>query len=1210
MRHLIISLLLLYPLFAGAGDWPAWRHDAGRSGATDEQLPATLQLQWSRKLPELTPAWPEDVRLHFDDSYQPIAVDKLMIVASSHNDSVTAYATESGDQKWRFFADAPVRFAPVAHDGSVYFGADDGHLYQLNAKDGKLISKIKAAPSDRTALGNDRLISVWPIRGGPVIVGDTLHFTVGVWPFEGTYLTSLDLKEGATLSQLIPLDDSTPQGYLASNGSTLVIPGGRAIADCRDLKSGEEIELKYDARGLTDHHIVVHNQWVFHGGKGVNLDREKQLDFNAIRPLTSDGKVYFSREGQAHAYDLANLETVEKVDRKGKAYQVTAPVLLWKYTEQAVTALHLKTAQRVYGHHQNKIFALDIPQADQKAEISFSADIEGTCSAMLAADGKLFAVTKEGRIYCYGPGNVKPKEHSEGKEALVETQAWNKKAVAILKQTNVKSGYCLSLGIGSGGLIEELLRQSNLTIIAIDPDAGKVADFRQRMDNKGLYGNRVVSLQGTLDTIHLPPYLVSLLVSEDIGLAKIDGKKIGRAFRTIRPYGGVACFAMTEGQHNAFVETADSSKLPNAVVARNEQWTTFTREGALPGSANWTHEYGDASNTLTSKDRLVKAPMGVLWFGGPASDGDLFYNRHYWGPSATIIDGRMFVQGPDKLTAIDVYTGRILWKIELKEQKEIRAGRRGWNFEEVIAGFHFAASSEGIYLINGREIMHIDPASGEKLATFTHPEKDVEWGRPLIHDDLLIVSVFRDSEKYGSLPTDLVAMDKRSGEVRWTKKAKLSFPVFALGKDRLYCFDGAIEEFYNIKIRRGALPNAEADKFLCAVDLKTGKDLWEERTDLVATWLSYSRERDVMVVSNKEKIAAFRGKTGESLWRKYSDGKGFRGHPENYWDKVILWKDRILDQRGPGQAYDIETGDVILRENTLTGNSDPWSFTKSGHHCNYAIASEHLMTFRAGDAAFCDLDTGATAQLEGFRSGCRNSLIPANGILNAPNFAHGCVCGYSLFTSLALMHIPESDMWTYSAHQAGDGFVKQLGINFGARGDRTADNGSLWIDYPGEEEVPVPNIGGRPVAVGSPNIPIEVATKTKDLQTFRLPSIQIAGEGLNWVAASGITDITSIKVPVALGKEAGKPSAATYTMRLTFVEPGKETKPGQRVFDVAIQGEAVLQDFDIVKETGSAQKILIKEFTGIKGDSEVTITFNAKQGAPVVSGIEMVTEAK
>ena len=37
-----------------------------------------------------------------------------------------------------------------------------------------------------------------------------------------------------------------------------------------------------------------------------------------------------------------------------------------------------------------------------------------------------------------------------------------------------------------------------------------------------------------------------------------------------------------------------------------------------------------------SRDELVKAPLGVLWFGGPAAASDLFFNRHYWPPSLTV----------------------------------------------------------------------------------------------------------------------------------------------------------------------------------------------------------------------------------------------------------------------------------------------------------------------------------------------------------------------------------------------------------------------------------------------------------------------------------------------------------------------------------------------------------------------------------------------
>jgi len=117
-----------------AADWPTWRHDVRRSAATEEQLPAELSLQWRRQLSPLQPAWPEDPRLHFDAVYQPVVMEQRMFLASSVNDSVTAYDTASGAQQWRFNAEGPVRFAPTAWEGKVYFGADDGCLFCTSSR--------------------------------------------------------------------------------------------------------------------------------------------------------------------------------------------------------------------------------------------------------------------------------------------------------------------------------------------------------------------------------------------------------------------------------------------------------------------------------------------------------------------------------------------------------------------------------------------------------------------------------------------------------------------------------------------------------------------------------------------------------------------------------------------------------------------------------------------------------------------------------------------------------------------------------------------------------------------------------------------------------------------------------------------------------------------------------------------------------------------
>jgi len=181
---------------AQAADWPTWRCDAARTASSDQQLPDELHLQWVRKLPPLEVAWPDQDMMWFDRQYEPIVADRRMFVGSSRTDSVTAYDTRSGERLWEFRAEGPIRFAPVAWNGKLYVASDDGHLYCVSAADGRLVWKHRGGPSNRRVLGNERLISLWPARGGPVVANDTVYYAAGIWPFMGIFMHALDAETG------------------------------------------------------------------------------------------------------------------------------------------------------------------------------------------------------------------------------------------------------------------------------------------------------------------------------------------------------------------------------------------------------------------------------------------------------------------------------------------------------------------------------------------------------------------------------------------------------------------------------------------------------------------------------------------------------------------------------------------------------------------------------------------------------------------------------------------------------------------------------------------------------------------------------------------------------------------------------------------------------------------------------------------------------
>ncbi len=261
-------LTVLMASCATAADCPMWRYDASRSGAIPESLPADLQLSWSRDLGPNHIAWSEDVRLQFDACYQPIVAGQTMFVASSRNDTVEAFDTRTGEAKWQFFADGPIRLAPVAHAGRIYFGADDGFFYCVDANNGQLIWKADVAIEERHVLGNERLISLWPVRGGAVLVGNQMFFTVGVWPFEG--LQTCQFTVSNTGNQVPEFRTSipnslSPQGYLVASDGKLFFPGGRAKAGA--METGRPVSLDYEVQGQTDWHVAASGPLLFHGGR-------------------------------------------------------------------------------------------------------------------------------------------------------------------------------------------------------------------------------------------------------------------------------------------------------------------------------------------------------------------------------------------------------------------------------------------------------------------------------------------------------------------------------------------------------------------------------------------------------------------------------------------------------------------------------------------------------------------------------------------------------------------------------------------------------------------------------------------------------------------------------------------------------------------------------------------------------------------------------
>ena len=147
-------------------------------------------------------------------------------------------------------------------------------------------------------------------------------------------------------------------------------------------------------------------------------------------------------------------------------------------------------------------------------------------------------------------------------------------------------------------------------------------------------------------------------------------------------------------------------------------------------------------------------------------------------------------------------------------------------------------------------------------------------------------------------------------------------------------------------------------------------------------WLGYDRELDVLLSGKTFETYAFHAAGGKPLWHEAV------GTPP-----VILCGDKLLTQQGQFYRH---------ADRQASGRGIGYG----RHGCNYAVANQYLIMVRDGSASYVNISTGKETSLFAVRSGCSNSLIAADGLLNAPCYSVGCVCNYPMQTSFALVPTP------------------------------------------------------------------------------------------------------------------------------------------------------------------------------------------------------------
>ena len=151
-------------------DWPTFRHDATRSGATRTLVPSNVTRDWKVMLGGKLTA--------------PVAANGRLFIAETDKHTLDALDMTTGRKLWQFIAGGRIDSPPTIYHGMVLFGSNDGRVYCLRVLDGRLVWCFLAATIDRRIGCFDQIESAWPVHGSVLVDNGTVYFAAG----RSTYL--------------------------------------------------------------------------------------------------------------------------------------------------------------------------------------------------------------------------------------------------------------------------------------------------------------------------------------------------------------------------------------------------------------------------------------------------------------------------------------------------------------------------------------------------------------------------------------------------------------------------------------------------------------------------------------------------------------------------------------------------------------------------------------------------------------------------------------------------------------------------------------------------------------------------------------------------------------------------------------------------------------------------------------------------------------
>jgi outer membrane protein assembly factor BamB len=646
---------------------------------------------------------------------------------------------------------------------------------------------------------------------------------------------------------------------------------------------------------------------------------------------------------------------------------------------------------------------------------TWSAEVDGNIYGLSVANGRLYASSDTGAIYCFGtdaplPRAERPAETPENPGALAET------ARRLVASSGFSKGYCLLLGYDDAALALDLAQAGDLSVLMAIPDETRARALRDELLSAGLPPARATAQFVPGPTLPYTAYMANVVVCKERGeLAAAE------VYRVLRPYGGTALIGGDKAEVDSWLKAAG---LPAG--SHDADWTLL-RRGPVEGAGEWTQLYATPSHTACSGE-MLEGPLGIQWFGEPGPRD--IVDRHHRPMSSLFKDGRLFVMGNERIFSVDPYNGTVFWTLDVPDSRRVGALK---NSGQAVL------TEDRLYIALKGECWAVDVKDGKRLATFNVPAAGKEaagrdaagtdagdWGDLNCVGDRLFGTAQRAGASFNVLSRDMIDMlegdfrpvvtsqyvfclDRHTGKPKWTyRNGAIMNNAMTISGDRLLLLENRTEDVMKREDGRVRVNVFCRDAYLVALNLKNGKKVWECPVKFPfqhIMYLSASGGAVLATGSYNEGQGVYYGlfahdvKSGKQKWaanyraldnRSNEPAEPGGTHGEQ-WQHPVIIGGTVYSRP---YAFDLDTGekkDYIAR--------------RGGHGCGGLTGSAKYLFGRGNNPRMYPTDVSET---EGIpltlvsRPGCWLNIIPAGGLVMIPESSSGCTCAYPMQMSVVL----------------------------------------------------------------------------------------------------------------------------------------------------------------------------------------------------------------